>query len=122
MVDQVGPTGILANFGLLAQAIKEHVRIDIPQDRLTDLVDLVPKLDAERFIGLRIARDYQTGSAPGLTFYDIERIREHTHALITDPVRARAELGLDTLDISCTESFDWRTATNRFRSEVVTVP
>jgi polyisoprenyl-teichoic acid--peptidoglycan teichoic acid transferase len=106
VVDQAGPTGILANFGSLAQAIKEHVRTDIPQDRLTDLVDLVPKLDAERFVGLRIGRDYQTGSAPGLTFYDIERIREHTHAIITDPVRAQAELGLDTLDISCTESFD----------------
>lgn len=106
VVNQAGPTGILANFGSLAQAIKEHVRTDIPQDRLTDLVGLVPKLDAERFIGLQIARDYQTGSSSAFTFYDIERIRDHTHALITDPVRARAELGLDTLDISCTESFD----------------
>lgn len=107
IVGQTGPIELIANFGSIARAVKDHVTTDIPQDRLVDFVDLVPKVSADRIATLRITRDeYQTGAAPGRVYYDIERIRQDAHALMADPVAAIAELGLAPLDATCDESFD----------------
>lgn len=106
LVDQSGPAGIVANFGNLAQAIKDNVRTDISRERLVDLVDLIPQIDSDRIAALRIARDYQTGSSPDRTYYDIERIRRDFQALVADPVAAQANLGLDSLHSTCEESYD----------------
>ncbi|MFP4553345.1 MAG: LCP family protein [Actinomycetota bacterium] len=107
MIDQTGPVDIVANFGELAAAIKENVTTDIPQDRLIDFVDLVPKVHTDQVATLRITRDvYQTGSAPGRVYYDLDRIREDAQALIADPESAQETLGLSALDTACDQSFD----------------
>jgi len=107
VIEQTGPIEIIAGFGKLAAAAKEHVTTDIPQDRLVDFVDLIPKLDTSRISSLRITRgQYKTGGAPGRVYYDIDRIRVDAQELINDPEAAQARLGLDSLDSTCVESFD----------------
>lgn len=107
IVAQTGPLEIIANFGDIAQAAKDHVTTDIPQDRLVDFVDLIPRVSTDRIATLRITRDeYQTGSAPGRVYYDLDRIRQDAQALIADPSAAIDELGLAPLDATCDQSFD----------------
>ena len=107
IVDQADPFTVLRNFGGIAQAIKENVSTDIPQDRLADFVDLLPKVSTDRVDSLRITRaEYAVGAAPGRVFYDIDRIRDDAHDLMNDPESARARLGLDGLSATCDQSFD----------------
>lgn len=107
VVSQADPLTLLRNFGSIAQAIKENVSTDIPQDRLVDFVDLLPNVSTERIYSLRITRDeYAVGTAPGRVFYDIPRIRADAHALMEDPVAALERLGMDPLDATCDQSFD----------------
>jgi polyisoprenyl-teichoic acid--peptidoglycan teichoic acid transferase len=107
VVDQASPLTLLRNFGSIAQAIKDHVSTDIPQDKLVDFVDLLPRVSTDRIYSLRITRDeYATGTAPGRVFYDIPRIRADAHDLMEDPVAALERLGMDPLDATCDQSFD----------------
>ena len=107
IVSQTSPLEIVANFGQIADAVKRHVSTDIPQDRLVDFVDLIPRVSTDRIATLRITRDqYQTGGAPGRVYYDIEQIRSDAQALIADPQSAIDQLGLAPLDATCDQSFD----------------
>ncbi len=107
VLDQTSPLEVIANFGALAQAIRDNVSTDIPQDRLGDFVDLLPLLSTDRVYSLRITRDeYQTGRTPGRVYYDIARIREDAQLIMRDPVATEEQLGLGTLDIACDESYD----------------
>ena len=109
VVEQVNPLQILYNFGALAEAIKDNVSTDIPQDRLVDFVDLIPRLSTERIASLRITRNvYRIGGAsnPARVLYDIPRIRADAQSLIEDPVAAQEALGLGALDATCDQSFD----------------
>lgn len=107
IVDQTGPVEVIASFGDLANAVKENVTTDIPRDRLVDFVDLVPRVSTDRIATLRITRSvYQTGSAPGRVYYDIERIRRDAQSLMSDPDAAQETLGLADLDTTCDQSFD----------------
>jgi LCP family protein required for cell wall assembly len=107
VLEQTNPLEVIANFGALAQAIKDNVSTDIPQDRLGDFVELLPYLGTDRVYSLRITRtQYKVGSAPGRVFYDIPRIRQDAQLMMSDPIVAMQELGLDTLDATCEESYD----------------
>jgi len=102
VVEQTTPLTLLRSFGAIADAAKEHVVTDIPQDRLADLVELVPLVDSDRIATLRITRGvYQTGSAPGRVYYDVNRIYTDAWELMTDPVAAQERLGLSSLDDTC---------------------
>lgn len=104
VVEQTTPLSLLRNFGAIADAAKNHVVTDIPQDQLADFVELVPLLDSDRIATLRITRSvYQSGAAPGLTFYDLNRIYADAWELMTDPVAAQERLGLSSLDDTCGE-------------------
>ena len=107
VVEQTNPMEVIANFGAMAQAIKDNVSTDIPQDRLVDFVDLLPFLSTDRVATLRITRAaYKIGSAPGRVYYDIPRIRQDAQLMIRDPEAAAAQLGLASLDATCDQSFD----------------
>lgn len=102
VVEQSSPTEILFRFGAIAEALKRSLRTDIPEERLADFIDLLPKLSTDRIASLRITRaDYKIGSGDGVVYYDLDRIRADAHALMNDPVAAQAALGLDNLDGSC---------------------
>lgn len=107
IVDQTSPIGLIASFGQLAEAVKQNVSTDIPQDRLVDFVDLVPKLSTEQIATLRITRDeYQIGAGPGRVYYDIARIRADADQLMTDPEQAMIDQERLALDATCEESYD----------------
>jgi polyisoprenyl-teichoic acid--peptidoglycan teichoic acid transferase len=106
VVEQTSPLQLLLGFPKLADAIKRNVTTDIPQDRLVDFVDLIPKVSTDRITSLRIHRGYSTGGAPGRTYYDLDRIMREAQLIINDPVAARSQLGLGGLDDTCEESFD----------------
>jgi polyisoprenyl-teichoic acid--peptidoglycan teichoic acid transferase len=106
VADQTSPLGLIMGFPKLAEAIKNNVTTDIPQDRLVDFVDLFPKVSTDRMVSLRIDRSYRVGSAPGRTYYDLDRIFRETQLLIEDPDAAREQFGLGPLDSVCDESYD----------------
>ena len=102
VLEQSSPTEILFRFGAIAEAMKRSLKTDIPQERLADFIDLLPVISTDRIATLRITRtEYKTGSAPGRTYYDIDRIREDAQFLMADPEAAQEELGLDDLDSTC---------------------
>jgi LCP family protein required for cell wall assembly len=104
VVEQSSPTEILFRFGAIAEALKRSLVTDIPEARLADFIDLLPKISTERIASLGITREkYKIGEGNGVVYYDIERIRADAQALMNDPEAARAALGLDSLDGSCTE-------------------
>src|SRR5690606_5888448 len=72
VVDQTSPVEVLLNFPALAGAIKKSVTTDLPQDRLVDFVDLLPKVSTDRIASLRIDRSYMVASPPGRAFYNLE--------------------------------------------------
>lgn len=102
VIEQSAPTEILFRFGAIAEALKRSLVTDIPQERLADFIDLLPKVETERIASLRITRsEYQTGAAPGRVLYDVDRIRADAKAMMEDPDSAIADLGLGSLDESC---------------------
>ena len=106
VVEQSSPLEILLNFPKLAAAVKTSVTTDIPQDRLVDFVDLLPMISTSRIASLRIDRSYVVSTAPGRTYYDLDRIKSEATLLMEDPVAARDRLGLGSLDVACDQSFD----------------
>ncbi len=102
VLEQSSPAEILFRFGAIAEAMKRSLKTDIPQERLADFIDLLPVISTDRIATLRITRaEYKTGSAPGRTYYDMDRIREDAQFLMADPEAAQEELGLDDLDSTC---------------------
>jgi LCP family protein required for cell wall assembly len=102
VIEQSSPTEILFRFGAIAEALKRSLRTDIPEERLADFIDLLPKLSTDRIASLRITRaDYKIGSGAGLVYYDMDRIKADAQALMNDPLAAEAALGLDSLDGTC---------------------
>lgn len=102
VVEQSSPTEILFRFGAIAEALKRSLYTDIPQERLADFIDLLPKVSTDRIASLRITRaDYKIGEGPGRVYYDMDRIRADAQALMNDPAAAEASLGLDSLDGTC---------------------
>ncbi len=102
VLEQSSPVEILFRFGAVAEAMKRSLKTDIPQERLADFIDLLPVISTDRIATLRITRtEYKTGSAPGRTYYDIDRIREDAQFLMADPEAAQEELALDDLDSTC---------------------
>jgi LCP family protein required for cell wall assembly len=107
LIEQTNPVTLMLNFDQLANAIKDNVLTDIPQDRLVDFVDMLPNLHTENFTTLPIDTDYEIPApVSGIRWYDLERIKADAQLVLTDPIRARAELGLTGLDTNCEESLD----------------
>ncbi len=107
LIEQTNPISLLLNFEPIATAIKDNVLTDIPQDRLVDFVDMLPNLHTENFTTLPIDTDYEIPApASNIRWYDLERIKADAQLVLTDPIRARAELGLTGLNTNCEESLD----------------
>lgn len=96
---QSSPLELLARYGSLAEVLKDSLATDIPQDRLVDFIDLLPKVSLDRVGILHVNRDYISGTEPGRTYYDQARIRQEAQALILDPT-ATAAGGL-SLESTC---------------------
>jgi LCP family protein required for cell wall assembly len=107
LIEQSNPVTLLVNFDKIAAAIKDNVITDIPQDRLVDFIDLLPNLSTDNITVLAIDRDYEIPTPGGpIRWYDLDRIMADAQLILTDPERARVELGLTGLDSSCEDSLD----------------
>lgn len=91
VIGQSSPLELLARYGSIAQVLKNHLETDIPQDRLVDFIDLLPKVSLDRVGVLHVDRDYISGTDPGHTYYDEKRIRAETQTLLADPTAFAGE-------------------------------
>jgi len=102
VIEQSSPIELVANYPAIGEVLKESLLTDIPQDRLVDFIDLLPKVSTDRIASLRITREvYQIGSDVGRVYYDQDRIREDAQAILANPDLASADLGLESLDDTC---------------------
>jgi len=68
---------------------------------------MLPNLHTENFTTLPIDEEYEIPAPnPSIRYYDLERIKSDALLLLTDPTRARIELGLTGMDTNCLESRD----------------
>jgi LCP family protein required for cell wall assembly len=103
VLEQSSPTELLASYGRIVGVLKDHLSTDIPQRRLADFIDLLPKVNTERVLTMRItSEDYLAGfDASGQNIYDAERIRADALLILTSPETAAAQLGIGSLDETC---------------------
>ena len=107
LIEQSNPFTLLLNFEQIATAIKDNVLTDLPQDRLVDFVDMLSNLDTNNFTTLPIDTSYEIAApASNIRWYDLDRIKADAQLLLSNPERAREELGLTGLDTNCEESLD----------------
>ena len=65
LIDQVAPLEALARYVALTDIISQHVKTDIPLDRLGDLIAEADRLDTSRIVTVNfIPPVYKSGSAP----------------------------------------------------------
>lgn len=91
VIEQSSPLELLGRYASIAQVLKDHLETDIPQDRLVDFIDLLPRVSLDRVGILHVDRDYISGTDPGRTYYDEERIRAETQTLLADPTAYASE-------------------------------
>ena len=91
VIEQSSPLKILSRYASIAQVLKDHLETDIPQDRLVDFIDLLPRVSLDRVGILHVDRDYIRGTDPGRTYYDEERIRAEAKMLLADPTAYASE-------------------------------
>jgi anionic cell wall polymer biosynthesis LytR-Cps2A-Psr (LCP) family protein len=107
LFEQTDATDVLAGLSDLAAAVQENVQTDIPLERLGDFVELLSRMEMDRFATLRVTRyNYGASGHAGYQLYDLERLRDDVHTLMADPT-----VQLDTQDgagwqDTCTQSFD----------------
>lgn len=104
VVEQADPFTLLRNFPQLAEVIKASVGTDIPLDAMPDLIDLLPLVDTDNALSLRlIPPEYRGGwTADGFGTPDVELIQEHVRIATTLPPDEAAEiLGIVPLDEEC---------------------
>jgi LCP family protein required for cell wall assembly len=107
LFDQTDATDVLAGLSDLAAAVQENVQTDIPLERLGDFVELLSRMEMDRFATLRVTRyNYGASGHAGYQLYDLERLRDDVHTLMADPtVHLDAQDGAGWQD-TCTQSFD----------------
>jgi polyisoprenyl-teichoic acid--peptidoglycan teichoic acid transferase len=97
-MDQMGPADLLRSFDRIAGVIKDTVTTDIPLGLLPELVQLYPKMDLENVVSIRFIPPtyhlkYRDDGKLG-AIANIPLVHEHVQLVLSDPERARVELGL----------------------------
>jgi LCP family protein required for cell wall assembly len=104
VIDQADVGSILRNFPTLADAAKRSLSTDIPLDSLPDLVELLPLVDPDEMLSIRLTPPRFTGprNSAGYNTPDLEEIRYVVStALDLPPDEAIDVLGLEDLEVEC---------------------
>ncbi len=104
VVDQADPFALLRSFASLAEVIKSSVETDIPLDMMPDLIDLLPLIDTDEALSLRLLPPTYVGgwTEDGYNIPDVELIREHVQLATTlPPAEAMTALGIDPVADAC---------------------
>lgn len=107
LLENTDSTSLAASPTSLVEAVGQHVETDIPLDSIGDFVELLSRIDMDRFATLRItSHKYGTSGHAGYQIYDLEQIRDDAHTLMADPtVHLDTQDGLGWED-TCSQSFD----------------
>ena len=104
VLDQSDPIELIAAYPGIAAVLRSSMQTDIPQSRLPDFIDLLPKINTSDVVALSITPpEYLAGfTAQGQNIYDPQLIREHV-ALILDgrPEEVSTGLGSGSLVSAC---------------------
>jgi len=103
-VEQATPADILRSFPTIAAAIKDSLTTDIPLDRLPDLVDLLPRINADEIVSIPLYPPEYTGprTSDGYNTPDLDKIREVVAvATQLSPAEAIAQLGIEPITDAC---------------------
>ncbi|MFQ5553891.1 MAG: LCP family protein [Acidimicrobiia bacterium] len=101
---QSSPVELAAAYTGILGVLKDSLQTDIPISRLDDFVDLIPLIDTENIITLRlIPPDYLAGfTASGNNLPDVDLIQRDVRTVMEmSPADAIATLGLQTLEDAC---------------------
>jgi LCP family protein required for cell wall assembly len=104
VIDQADVRTILRNYPTLAEAAKRSLSTDIPLDSLPDFVELVPLVDPDEMLSIRLTPPRFTGprTADGYNTPDLDEIRYVVStALELPPDEAIEVLGLEDLEVEC---------------------
>jgi LCP family protein required for cell wall assembly len=106
VLEQSNPAELLLAYPRIADVLKDALQTDIPLSRLPDFIDLLPLIDTEEIITLKIipSNGYLDGfSEDGQNIYNIELIHQHVELVLESPEIAIAQLDLEDLDNTCGE-------------------
>lgn len=107
VVEQTDISDLITGSRELAAAVMEHVETDIPIEALGDIVELLSRVDLDRFATLRItAYNYGFSGHAGYQIYDLEQIRADAHTLMDDPTTHLPTQDGDGFEATCEQSFD----------------
>ena len=107
LLESTDASSLAASPASFVEAVGRHVETDIPLDSIGDFVELLSRIEMDRFATLRItSHKYGTSGHAGYQIYDLEQIRTDAHTLMDDPT-----VHLDTQDgegweDTCAQSFD----------------
>lgn len=103
-VEQATPGDILRSFPKIAAAIKDSLTTDIPLDRLPELIELLPRIDADQIVSIPLYPPTFTGSktSDGYNTPDVDKIREYVAIATQLPAAdAVAQLGIEPITDAC---------------------
>ncbi len=104
LLDNTDPADLSSGF---AGVVGEFVETDIPLDAIPDFIELLSRVELDRFATVRITRyNYGTTGHAGYQIYDLEQIQEDAHLLMDDPTLRLETLDGDGWDDICSQSFD----------------
>ncbi len=104
LLDQSSAAELVLAYPRIADVLKDSLQTDIPISRLDDFIDLIPILDADNIVTVRlIPPKYLAGfTESGNNLPDVERIRSDVGIVMeSTPAEAMAALGIQTLDDAC---------------------
>jgi LCP family protein required for cell wall assembly len=107
VVEQTEISELIAGSRELATAVMDHVETDIPIEALGDMVELLSRVDLDRFATLRItAYNYGSSGHAGYQIYDLDQISADAHTLMDDPTTRLNTQDGDGFEATCEQSFD----------------
>lgn len=103
LIDQASAPRLLRALPRLFSVIEESVTTDLPLAALPGVIELAGKVDATEALVVGFSPpEWITGRTPELfPIPDLDRIRSAIQLVITDPERARIELGLEHAGDEC---------------------
>ena len=106
VLEQSNPAELLLAYPRIADVLKDALQTDIPLSRLPDFIDLLPLIDTEEIVTLKIipSNGYLDGFTDGgQNLYNIDLIHQHVELVLESPDIAVAQLDLEDLDNTCGE-------------------
>jgi LCP family protein required for cell wall assembly len=98
---------LAADYGWFEEAVAEYVETDIPLEHLGDFIELLSRVELDRFATVRITRyNYGTTGHAGYQIYDLEQIRADLQTLMEDPTVLLDTMDGDGWEDICSKSFD----------------